>query len=110
LPGLRQEKAMTPGEYRDAPAGERDPFVANAGSLRVALLFGAAAVVVALLVAPLAEDRSNRHLARNADNVDRMATGSVRNGGNYTVRKSVLQAKPNSVCIIHRNGTRAGDC
>lgn len=101
---------MTPGDDWNSPATERDPFLANAGSLRVALLFGAGAVVVALLVAPLAENRSKQQFARNGDNLDRMSTGSVRTGGNYTIRKSVLQTKPNAVCIIHPNGSRVGDC
>lgn len=101
---------MTPEDHWVAPAPARDPHVANVGSLRVALLFGAGAVVVALLVAPLAETRGSQLAARSGASVDRMSTGSVRTGGKYTIRRSVLQTEPNSVCIIHPSGARTGDC
>jgi hypothetical protein len=43
--------------------------------------------------------------------LDRTATGTVRNGANqYTIRRSVLQKNPGSMCIIHSNGTKSGDC
>jgi hypothetical protein len=101
---------MPLGEDWNSPAAEREPIMASFGSLRLALLFGAGAVALALLVAPFAENRSRHELARNGDHVDRMATGSVPGGRSYTVRRSVLQTNPNSVCIIRPNGSRSGDC
>lgn len=82
--------------------------LASSGSLRVALLFGAGTIALALLVAPFVENRSRHELARG--NLDRMSTGSVPTGGSYTIRRSVLQTTPNSVCIIRPNGSRSGDC
>jgi hypothetical protein len=100
---------MPPRDEWSSPAVEREPPLADFGSLRLALLFGAGAVTLALLVAPLA-DRSRQEFARNGDNLDRMSTGSISGRGNYTIRKSVLQTSPNSVCIIRPNGSRSGDC
>lgn len=82
------------------------------GSLRVALLFGACAILFALVVAPLA-DRSARSLLAGSAGLDMMSTGSVtRSGGTaeYTIRRSVLQPTPESVCIIRANGSRSGEC
>jgi len=47
--------------------------------------------------------------------VDMMSTGSIspgnqRSGSTYIVRRSVLQADPNAVCVIRQNGTRSGAC
>ena len=86
------------------------------GSLRVALLFGAGAVALALILAPIAENQAERLLyssrSPGSAGVDFMATGTTAQGGTgtYTVRRSVLQPSPNSVCIIRENGMRTGDC
>ena len=45
--------------------------------------------------------------------LDEMTTGSIgRTGyrGEYTIRKSVLQSSPQTVCVIRDNGVRIGDC
>ena len=58
---------------------------AGMGMLRITLLFGSAA--------------------------DMTSTGSVSGyHGGYTIRRSVLQPSPNSICIIRDNGTRSGNC
>jgi hypothetical protein len=84
---------------------------AGAGILRITLLFGSAAVALALILAPIAESQSDGYVAQSAfgDGVDRTVTGSI-GKGSYTVRRSVLQASPDSVCVIRANGTRSGDC
>lgn len=73
--------------------------------LRMSLFFMAAAVVSSLIAAPLLERRTD--LA--ASGLDSVSTGSIGRSGTYTVRKSVLQPSPDSVCII-RDRDRAGDC
>jgi len=84
---------------------------AGIGVLRAALLFGSVAVALALLVAPMVDQGSRSYaLGGNAAGLDAMSTGSVRQGSGYTVRRSVLQPSPNSVCIIRNNGMRSGDC
>lgn len=83
------------------------------GALRVTLLFGSAAVALALILTPIAESQVDRILyASNQPQLDMMATGTVgaRTSGSYTVRRSVLQPSPNSVCIIRENRMRTGDC
>lgn len=79
------------------------------GILRITLLFGAAAVAMALIAAPLLESRSGSALARNAG-VDMMSTGSIGGTTSHTIRRSVLQSSPDAVCIIRANGARSGDC
>lgn len=94
---------------------------AGMGALRVTLLFGSAAVALALLLAPIAETQTQKMLYSSyAPGVDRMVTGTIGGGGqaafgqrapsSYTVRRSVLQPTPNSVCIIRQNGSKTGDC
>ncbi len=93
------------GSEQTSPLG-----AASMGILRVALLFGSAAVAIALLVAPIAENYTRgQFVSAGPEVLDLTSTGSIR-GGNYTIRKSVLQAQPDSVCIIRANGRRSGDC
>jgi hypothetical protein len=83
------------------------------GALRVTLLFGSAAVGLALILTPLAESQVERMAYSSySSRLDTMATGTVgpRASGSYTVRRSVLQPSPSSVCIIRSNGARTGDC
>ena len=82
--------------------------IAGMGILRFALLFGSAAVALALIVTPFVE-QSTRTIA--AGGLDRMSTGSIGEaGGTYTVRRSVLQSSPSAICIIEEDGSRRGDC
>jgi len=86
---------------------------AGMGLIRISLLFGSAAVALALIAAPMLEKiggSENAALARASLGVDTMSTGAIANGRAYTVRRSVLQPSPNSTCIIRQNGTRIGDC
>lgn len=80
-------------------------------SIHVALMFGAAAVAMALLLTPLFDRGAEGYVAQFGD-LDRTTTGSTSRGGTqvYTIRKSVLQPSPDSVCIIRPNGTRTGEC
>lgn len=76
--------------------------------LRLTLLFGSAAVAFALILTPMADNFS-----RSRDNpfgIDTMATGSIGRQSSYTIRKSVLQPSPASICVIRSNGERAGEC
>lgn len=86
---------------------------AGMGALRVALLFGSAAVALALIATPILEGQVDRmSYASMSPGIDMMPTGTVgqRETGSYIVRRSVLQPTPNSVCIIRGNGMRTGDC
>lgn len=84
---------------------------AGMGILRITLLFGSAAVALALLVAPILESQTRQTAARDGfGGLDAMSTGSIGRPGTYTIRKSVLQPAPDSICLIGENGTRSGDC
>jgi hypothetical protein len=85
---------------------------AGLGILRVTLLFASAAVALALIIAPIAERQTRSDFARNAmpAGLDEMTTGSTGYRGEYTIRKSVLQSSPQTVCVIRDNGVRIGDC
>jgi hypothetical protein len=81
------------------------------GAVNVALLFAVAAVAVSLVLTPMLSDHSSStQLASQPDMLDTMATGSIpaqRDGGKrYTIRRSILQETPGSVCIV---GAASGD-
>ena len=83
------------------------------GLLRIALLFGSAAIALALILTPLAENQTRSYFAQGATRfgLDEFTTGSINKGDRtYTIRKSVLQSSPDAVCVIQSNGRRAGDC
>jgi hypothetical protein len=83
---------------------------AKSGALRVSLLFGSIAIAFALFLVPLA-NRGSTDLARaSGTQLDYTATGSTPRAGQYTIRKSVLQSKSSSVCIIRNDGSSVGDC
>lgn len=100
---------MTPENEWDAIRSQRAPLfgAAGMGMLRVALLFGSAAVALALILAPMAHRYSESHFV-GVDGLDFTATGSI-GERDYTIRRSVLQ-EPGSVCIIRANGQRGGGC
>jgi hypothetical protein len=79
------------------------------GAVRVALLFGFVAIAFALMMVPIADKRS-RDWSERAHGIDRVETGTVERREAYTLRKSVLQASPASVCKIRGDGERSGDC
>ena len=91
--------------------GQRGTFlgIAGGGILRATLLFGSAAVALALILAPIADNQTRR--LTSAGGIDRMSTGSVsRPQTGYTIRRSVLQDSPGAICIIRNDGSRSGDC
>ncbi|MRX35204.1 hypothetical protein [Aminobacter sp. MDW-2] len=84
---------------------------ARAGILRVSLLFGLIAIALTLFVTPFLEDRARPILGQlRLDGLDYTATGSVSRTNTYTLRRSVLQETPQSVCVIHPHGEHTGDC
>ncbi|WP_139974870.1 MULTISPECIES: hypothetical protein [Brucella/Ochrobactrum group] len=94
---------------------------AGRGILRVVLLFGSAVVALALIIVPVLNDQANKIAAQSVFpvGIDRTMTGSIKrddnaqshpSGQTYTVRKSVLQPSPDSVCIIETDGSHHGDC
>lgn len=90
---------------------------AGSGALRLSLLFGSAAVALAVILTPIVESEATR-LASNRSGVDLIATGStvaaskrVLTAKNvYTIRRSVLQSDRNDICIIGADGVRTGTC
>ena len=88
---------------------------AGMGVLRITLMFASAAVALALIVAPIAERQTRSDIAKSGlpAGLDEMSTGSIGSTGyrgEYTIRKSVLQSSPQTVCVIRDNGVRIGDC
>lgn len=80
---------------------------AGFGALRLALLFGSLAVALALIIAPIAERHTRIY---TPGEIDGMTTGSIRSVETYTIRRSVLQPSPDSICVIRADGTRDGEC
>jgi hypothetical protein len=79
--------------------------------VRVALLFGSAAIALALFATSyLGSERWDEMAVSDPGGLDPMTTGSVRTANRYIIRKSVLQDSPDAVCIIRPNGTSSGDC
>ena len=84
---------------------------AGMGMLRIALLFGSAMVALALLLAPVLDQNRYALSDGTAAGLDLISTGSVKTtGAQYTIRRSVLQQSPTSICVIRTNGTRSGEC
>jgi len=96
----------------DSIRPERSFRAAGIGVLRLALLFGSAAVALTLIAVPLLDRNSRLDYARDNSpfGLDMTSTGSIGRGGTYTVRRSVLQPSPDAVCIIRADGRRSGDC
>lgn len=83
------------------------------GALNAALLFGTAAIALSLIITPMLSDRTDgRRLAHVQEEFDRITTGSIQADKgikHYTIRRSVLQETPGSVCIVKGYGAD-GDC
>jgi hypothetical protein len=104
----------------DSIRPDRSFRAAGMGLLRITLLFGSAAVALALIATPLLDSRMRSGRDDFAGGLDRMSTGSVGSRGSvgsttgrrdtYTLRRSVLQPLPTSICVIRDNGQRSGDC
>lgn len=87
---------------------------AGFGAVRLALLFGTAAMAVAVILTPILAERTPARVAFLPGDYDSITTGSIPTAAghkkSYTVRKSVLQETPEAVCIIDRAGHSVGDC
>jgi hypothetical protein len=92
-------------------------FISAAGSsvVRIALLFGSAAIALTIILTPMAENQVARSNIAPVG-VDTISTGSIRSttrsatgSREYTIRRSVLQG-PGEICIINANGMRNGSC
>ena len=81
------------------------------GALNIALLFGTAAVALSLILTPMLSDRSRSSVLASAPDFDSMTTGAIpktENGKRYTIRRSVLQQEPGSVCVVQGYGGDGG--
>ncbi|WP_296746565.1 hypothetical protein [Mesorhizobium sp.] len=85
---------------------------AGMGILRITLLFGSAAVALALIATPFLDSQTRSQSARDsfASGLDMASTGSIGHRDIYTLRRSVLQPLPSSICVIRNDGSRHGDC
>lgn len=97
--------------WRAARSRERSSVkTGRTGVLNIALLFGTAAIALSLVVTPMLADKTEKKtLAFQPDEYDMMSTGSIPKadgGKRYTIRRSVLQETPGSVCIIDGFGQR----
>jgi len=85
------------------------------GVLNIALLFGTAAIALSLIITPMLASRGDdaQRLTSVQEDFDNLTTGSVpkqgERGKNYTIRRSVLQETPGSVCIVQGYGV-GSDC
>ena len=83
---------------------------AGMGILRITLLFGSAVVALALIAVPVLDNQTRSSRDALASGLDTMSTGSIGSRATYTLRRSVLQPSPSSVCVIRADGRRSGDC
>ena len=84
------------------------------GALNIALLFGTAVIALSLILTPMLAERSDqKRLAHVQEDFDLLTTGSIKpadgSAKHYTIRRSVLQETPGSVCIVQGYGAD-GDC
>lgn len=82
------------------------------GALNMALLFGTAAIALSLIITPMLASRNDDvRFTQIQDDFDRLTTASTKpiekNGKNYTIRRSVLQETPGSVCIVQGYGVNS---
>ncbi len=88
------------------------------GALNIALLFGTAVVALTLILTPMLADKSKSSVFASAPSeFDSITTGSIpksengqksENGKRYTIRRSVLQDTPGSVCVVQGYGSGVG--
>jgi hypothetical protein len=86
---------------------------AGFGALRVTLLFGSAAVALAIIAVPLLHKAADKGFssAQVRQRVDPVITGATaRYQNRYRLRRSVLQDGVGEPCVIYANGTSRGDC
>lgn len=87
------------------------------GALNIALLFGTAAIALSLIVTPMLASRTDsKRLAHISQDFDMISTGSIKRSDDnaieknkhYTIRRSVLQETPGSVCIVQGYSSETG--
>ncbi len=82
-------------------------------SIEIAVMFGVVAIGFTIFITPFITSNS-KHLAENGplfgNEIDNTVTGSISRPGRYTIRRSVLQPKKTSRCIIYSDGRKYGDC
>ncbi|WP_421565381.1 hypothetical protein [Ochrobactrum sp. EDr1-4] len=89
-------------EYTPGPLSK-----AGRGILRVVLLFGSAAVALALIIVPILNDQANKLAAQSVlpAGIDRTMTGSIKRDI-HMERKAPVRP----ICVIEVDGTQTGDC
>ena len=83
------------------------------GLLRITLLFGSGMVALALILVSIVDSQTRDYAAgeRAPYGLDDTVTGSIGGSGKvYTIHRSVLQPSRDSICVIHHDGTREGEC
>src|SRR5690606_10700736 len=81
---------------------------AGMGALRIALLFGSAAVALSLLFTPDDERRTRQAILHPG--IDHIVTSSFSSNNAYQARRSIFQSSLEAGCIISRDGSKRGDC
>jgi hypothetical protein len=66
--------------------------------VQMALVFGAAGILAAVLMTPLLQESAQRYAGNDGYGVDQTLTGSIGPGQRYTIRKSVLSPEPEIFC------------
>lgn len=96
---MRSNYSALPGNFGTFPHALAQRFLRNEGgssSVQVALIFGAAAIALALAGAPLMQIAGDRFAS--GASVDRTTTGSITPANRFTVRRSVLHGGEEIVC------------
>jgi hypothetical protein len=108
LKGMRMSFDSQQEIYRGRPIID----VAGTSLLRIVMLFGSVAVAIALIATQVLDSKYPDYMAQTdyPVGIDQTITGTIARKDRYTIRRSVLQDSPNSVCILRDNGTRSGDC
>ncbi len=85
---------------------------AGFGALRISLLFGTAAVALAIILVPIVNrvTGDNDSIYASGRNVDPFITGSTKATKAYSVRRSVLQDDVTQPCVIYADGRQTGGC
>ena len=84
---------------------------AGFSAIRIALLFGTAVIALAFMLPPMIELTTDDWKLTSSDpGIDYMTTATVRKNRQYRLQRSVVLNSVNSVCIIHADGQRSGDC
>jgi len=67
-------------------------------TLRATLIFSVAAIVLAILVAPMLDDYSEHYAQTRGYGIDGVVTGSVEKPKRYVLQRSVLSITPVKIC------------